>query len=143
MQQLWKASKNSFHIGIITTTPCHTICLSSINLFIIILLSHSNINSPFGNIIYFRIICKLVIKSQFRNFSQITVYFTQRKTLNLQTLVCPHKNSKEIVVELPTQTTHLKCLPVEPDMRITMRYLCYLFNIKVCKNYILIAKQTF
>ena len=50
-----------------------------------------------------------------------------------KTLVCPHKNSKEIVVELPTQTTHLKCLSVEPDMRITMRYKLF---VSYCKTVI-------
>jgi len=37
-----------------------------------------------------------------------------------RTLICPHKNAKETIVELPSDTTHLKCLPVEPDMRITL-----------------------
>lgn len=37
-----------------------------------------------------------------------------------RTLVCPHKALKETIIELPEGSTHLKSIPVEPDMRFTM-----------------------
>lgn len=37
-----------------------------------------------------------------------------------RTLVCPHKFPKDLIIELPRDSSHLKIVRVEPDMRITM-----------------------
>ena len=56
------------------------------------------------------------------------------KKCGKRTIVCPHRRPQEEVLELPSETTHVKIIPVEPDMRITLSSERNVRMIKLVEN---------